>query len=644
MKFTERDVLALYASIYKYRPVDIVTFLSDRRYLGNDTGGGKDIYPGWWPYLKAIFADDHRYLIIFTGATGIGKSKIAAYCVAYVIYRLCCMHNPWVFFEKGQSGIFGVSFFNMVEMDGGSKAYRYLQAALTSSPWFTSFAHASAGLSGTVSIPGFSWVHSTPRKKGFGIQGEDIVTGILDEVDDPLASKGDQNRVLAAWNATFLRFSGRFLHKGTQSSVSRLFVVSSKQDDMGFIENFVKQQEGKPNTLIVDAKQWEILKPGDYKMGKFYVFVGDDFEPSRIVYDKKEAGELISAGRRIEEIPLEYLDRFELDVVMALRDYAGIAVRGMRKNKLFGNERYIKFDVSKQNPVLMETIDTDLDDERKWIDFVDLSKLRVSKDIPRACHYDISYAHDCAAIALSCCAGWQTGEYENEDGTFSSIRVPIVETDLIFRVRAKKGGKIRLSKMRELIIALRRKGIKFSVVSADLRLLSEDTRQILQKAHINSEYFSCDKTPQCAVDLRTIMSEDRWLCHPHRWFYFEAKHIEHDLVSNKIDHPDTVKERWIGADGAMKEKVIEGSKDVFDAVCGSVHHVLRLAKDIPSARQMKSLLSNLQSPIRQSGLSSMAPSWLSGSRAIDVNEAQLPEAKNENMKKMTSLLKTLRKR
>ena len=72
-------------------PVDIETFLHDRRYLGNalyDQEGKFTLFPYWEQKLKEIFPTNTttRFnTIIFTGAIGLGKSTIAVICLLYFV-------------------------------------------------------------------------------------------------------------------------------------------------------------------------------------------------------------------------------------------------------------------------------------------------------------------------------------------------------------------------------------------------------------------------------------------------------------------------------------------------------------------------------------------------------------------------------
>lgn len=89
---------------YEEIPVDIDTFLHSDRYLGHaltDSEGKFTLFPYWEEKLKEIFPDNitTRYnTIIFTGAIGLGKSTIAVICLLYMLYRLLCLKDPYLYY------------------------------------------------------------------------------------------------------------------------------------------------------------------------------------------------------------------------------------------------------------------------------------------------------------------------------------------------------------------------------------------------------------------------------------------------------------------------------------------------------------------------------------------------------------------
>ncbi len=90
-------------------PVDIMTFISDDRYLGRGlysvdefTGERKcTVFPYWLEKLQEIFPDNltTRYnTLILTGSIGLGKSFVAVLCQLYLLYRMMCLKDPYTYY------------------------------------------------------------------------------------------------------------------------------------------------------------------------------------------------------------------------------------------------------------------------------------------------------------------------------------------------------------------------------------------------------------------------------------------------------------------------------------------------------------------------------------------------------------------
>ena len=90
-------------------PVDIMTFISDERYLGRGlytvdefTGERKcTVFPYWIEKLKEIFPDNlttQYNTVILTGSIGLGKSFIAVVCQLYLLYRMLCLKDPYTYY------------------------------------------------------------------------------------------------------------------------------------------------------------------------------------------------------------------------------------------------------------------------------------------------------------------------------------------------------------------------------------------------------------------------------------------------------------------------------------------------------------------------------------------------------------------
>lgn len=100
-------------------PVDITTFLHNRKYLGNalyDQEGKFTLFPYWEEKLKDIFPTNTttKYnTIIFTGAIGLGKSTIAVICLLYLLYRLLCLRDPYLYYGMQPIDKITISLMNI---------------------------------------------------------------------------------------------------------------------------------------------------------------------------------------------------------------------------------------------------------------------------------------------------------------------------------------------------------------------------------------------------------------------------------------------------------------------------------------------------------------------------------------------------
>jgi len=288
--------------------------------------------------------------------------------------------------------------------------------------------------------------------------------------------------------------------------------------------------------------------------------------------------------------------RFQRDIVGSLRDLAGISVSHLRKSKLFPSEKLLVdcYDSSKKDPVKKMVVTIGLEDDINLIHYLDLDVIRIPRNVPRYIHVDIAYSGDGDALglAMSCVKGWMKGSEQEEEGTFRVVKHPVVETDFVLRVRGRTGDKIPLNKIRKLIIDLK-KVYNFNIVlvTFDLGLLSEDSKQILSRIGINCDYLSLDRNPEIYRQFVSLVEEGRWVCHRNEYLHFELSNLENDTDRNKIDHPEEVVDVQFLEDGSTREVVLKGSKDSADAVVGSVYDAIKNCQSPPDVEIMKQVLS-----------------------------------------------------
>ena len=127
---------------YDEIPVDITTFLHDKKYLGNgliDSEGKFTIFPYWEDKLKEIFPTNTttRYnTIILTGAIGLGKSTIAVICLLYLLYRLLCLKDPYLYYGLQPIDKISISLMNITIENAKGVALDKMNQMILSSEWF----------------------------------------------------------------------------------------------------------------------------------------------------------------------------------------------------------------------------------------------------------------------------------------------------------------------------------------------------------------------------------------------------------------------------------------------------------------------------------------------------------------------------
>jgi len=634
---------SLYEMDYKERPVSVEMFICDDKFLGKVTNNGKAIYNIWKQELNHILNEDSKTMIVLTGGIGTGKTNSAIMGMCFVLHKLLCLKDPWGFFNLSGGDKMSVAFFNLTKDLGKSKGFNLLQSFLLNSSWFK---ERSTSITGTkypvVNFSLFEYILASPYSKGFGTIGAHVVAAIMDEVDSPTESVKQKERVLSAYKATSRRFESRFVIGG--ESIGKFFLVASKQDDVAFLNTFVDEMKGAKNVHVVDIPLWEAKPAANYCGEKFTILIGDAYTKPKIL-SKIEADDARKQKLNIIDVPIEHRISFEQDIVGALRDIAGISTAGARRRKLIPSEEFLLkcYDIEKPNPMDRFEVITDLRDSIDFIKYIDLSKLRVPKEVPRYIHEDIAFTNDAVGLGCSCVKGYKTVNVQREDGTFGIKKVKLIETDFAIRFVAKAGNEIPAFKVRKFILDLRSLGLNIQGFTADLRLASADTFQILTAAGIKCDSLSLDKSPQAYLDFRSLVFEERWTIHPYPFLHFELKHLEIDETTGKVDHPEKVKDVEILADGDAKEVVMYGSKDLADGVVGSVIDALWGGVIPPPKEQIMEIMSKVRSePIEKEDLEKMMQA-ISGVSVAGPKTIEDKLIEDSSTSKFVDILKKIRK-
>lgn len=619
---------------FKEQPVSVEEFICKDEFIGKLTRQGVEIYPRWKKELGFIMREPTKYIPVFTGAIGTGKSRAAIIGIAYCMHVLLCLRDPWGYFHKDAAGKMAIVFFNLNKTLSESKGFSILQNYLLSSEWFCSRGRISGTVERKIHFDLFEYILASPQAQAE--VGHDVILALMDEVDSPKSTMKTKEKVIKSVESALRRLENRFVIK--DQTIGKFFIVASKQEKAAFIDAFITEKKNNPEVYVVDIPVWEAKPGAEFGTETFPIRLGDLYTPSKILENEEEVREALADGFKIIRIPAtpRFKRAFADDIVGSLRDYAGISVSYLRKNKLFKTEKYLIdcYDEEKEDPVRVVTIPLGTKDEKELIHYLDESKIRLHRGVPRCIHGDIAYAEGINAygLAMSGISGWKKVNRENEYGDIITEKLPVVETDFVMRIVAPEGDEIPLGRVRKFIIDLKKiLGYNIILATFDLVLASKDTSQILEKAGIECEYMSLDKKPEIYRSFKDVVKENRWQCHNHPYLHFELANLEDDPSTNKIDHPEKVVAMITKEDGSLEEKAMIGSKDCADAVAGSAIKALEKCEVPPDVEIMKKAL---QKSTEKSDLPDMW--WLSG-----VKKPGNPATKKKEENKPASGFKNL---
>nr|DAX73774.1 MAG TPA: terminase [Caudoviricetes sp.] len=385
-----KKVLTDLNNIYEEIPVSIDEFIENPKYLGGTLNYGKALYPKWRYHLRKIFEDPYKYSeVVFTGSIGIGKSTVAIVIAAFLLYRLMCIKDPHKFFGIGatQSNIVFL-FFNTTMTKAYKSLLGNLYGHLLKSPWFMERGH-EAGDRYRTYVPNKNITFEVGSEEQHATS-LDIFLFLFDEANDFLHQNADMNQTdaMKILNAANQRIRSRFKSTDRKIFFGKSLILSSKQSELAFLEQYVKDRMSKnPDGIyIVDEPQWNIL-PLELCGKTFNVAYGNKNAKSRILAANENIDELKKQGFDILKVPIEYKKDFDDNLNRALTEMGGVSVSYIDK---FFSREYVRnaFDATLQNPFSTDILIVGLNDTHtEYKDYFDANK------IPKAWQQEQIYMH-----------------------------------------------------------------------------------------------------------------------------------------------------------------------------------------------------------------------------------------------------------
>ena len=523
-------------------PVSIDNFIDDEKYMRRyfyPDNKSCIIYPYWRIKLKEIFKEPYKYCeICFTGGIGLGKSEMAKLGLAYLLYRLMCLKNPHLFYNKPLGKPIVILFFNNNLKLAENVLLKPFVEMLSSSPWFMEHGR----------LTGREHLRYVPDKliridlgsNADHAIGQDVFGAMVDEIN--FASGADtsieKSKVMEVYNAINTRITSRFRVEGNVHG--KIFMVSSKKSEYDFLEQYAQKMKDNPNFYIVDDKIWNIVPPEKtgYSGVMFNLAIGGDILPSKIVKDDEDIEDYKKQGYEIMEVPIEEKQKFELDMERSLMDIAAVSVSYVTK--------FLNYDIISQcycedtNPFTQEIISTGIHDSLEIKDFFKLNL--VPPDIrrkPTFIHVDTSLTGDRTGIGAWCMLGKQKIEkFDMQANKIIKTYQTIYKHVFNVEIQCPKNSEISFQKTRDFIVYLRSVGFNICGITFDGYQSADGRQMLMLQGFENVDIIHIEKTPEVYLNFRNSLIEKRGKLLKLEALERELLAVERNNQTGKITHPE----------------------------------------------------------------------------------------------------------
>lgn len=573
---------------FRHVPVDVQTFIECPKLMNKR----KVVWPEVMPYLRGI--NDGSYTeCVLTGGIGVAKTTIALYTQAYQLYLLSSMQNPHRVFDLDPASEIITVFQSISKNLANDVDYRRFREMLSSSTYFEQRFPYSRDRESDMRFPHNIYVKPVAGHDQAAI-GQNVIGGILDEVNfmavvekSKLSMDGSTyDQAVQNYNAIAMRRESRFMSKGWVPGM--LCLVSSRNYPGQFTD--LKEKEAREQTAlhgrtriyVYDKRLWE-LRPDRFSPERFKVFVGSENRKPAILSGSRDDVSQLDE-RLIIEIPVDYLPRFQADLLGALRDVAGVSTLAL--HPFIIDTAAVASGFGRIKSVLSAD-DTDFTTKL----FIHPDRF-VRPEEPRFAHIDTSLSGDSSGMAV----GWVPGFKGMQRGDQLEM-LPFIHYDLVLEIRPPRNGEIEFEHIRRLLYKLREVGLNIKWVSFDT-FQSADSIQMLRQRRFIVGTQSMDDKPIAYEILKQAFYDGRVRAPVHTKAQAELVRLERDPKTRKIDHP------------------ARGSKDCSDAMAGvatglTLRREIWVRHGIPLTTIPRSIVKAAE----QAGKGSVADAERAGARA-----------------------------
>jgi len=546
MQFDFSDVIdILDGEEFDERPVDLRTFVTDKHYLGlPDLSDhqytliekSSQIYKE--STLIKLFGEKEgheRYKqtcneVVAQLGKGSGKDYCSTISVAYAVHLLLCLKDPATYYGKPPGDSIDIINIAINAQQANNVFFKGFKARVTQSPWFAGkYFEKASEVKFNKNVTVYSG-HS--EREAF--EGYNVLIAVLDEISgfalDNTTGHDQAKTADAIYDMYRASVDSRFPDYGKVILLSfprfkndyiqqRYDEIISEKEVISRSHQFKLDPDLPDNTV---GNEFEIFWDEDhiisYKFPRVYAIRRPTWEvnPTRSIDDFKISfyRDITDALGRFACMPPEAIDAF---------------FKSREKVEMAFNDLSIAVD--------------NFGRFEEWF----LPK----EDTEYFIHVDLAQKHDHCAVAMAHIDKWVNVKVTD---TYSQP-APIIKVDVVRYWTPTSDKSVDFTEVRDYITSLRARGFNIRVCTFD-RWNSHDMMQQLKQYGINTETLSVAKKHY--DDMAMVVLEER-VSGPHIRLLIDEL-LELRIMRDKVDHPR------------------KGSKDLADAVCGSIFNAISLSR------------------------------------------------------------------
>jgi hypothetical protein len=527
------------------RPVDLETFVTDKNYLGLPELSkhqytliekSSQIYKE--STLIKLFGEEEGSLryrqtcneVVAQLGKGSGKDYCSTISVAYIVYLLLCLRDPASYYGKPPGDSIDIINIAINAQQANNVFFKGFKNRVTHSPWFAGrYFEKASEIKFDKNVTVYSG-HS--EREAF--EGYNVLVAVLDEIsgfaldstsghDQAKTGSGIYDMYRASVDSRFPDYGKvillsfpRFKNDYIQQ---RYDDIVSEKEIISMSHKFKLDPELPDNTV---GNEFEIFWDQDeiisYKYPKVYAIRRPTWEvnPTRTIEDFKIAfyRDVTDALGRFACMPPEAIDAF---------------FKSREKIEMAFSDLSLAVDGFGR----FEEWFTPEEDKDYYI------------------HVDLAQKHDHCAVSMAHIEKFVSVKVTD---TYSQP-APIVKVDAVMYWTPTSDKSVDFGEVRDYILSLRSRGFNIRICTFD-RWNSHDMMQQLKQYGINTETLSVAKKHY--DDMAMVVLEER-LNGPHIPLLVDEL-LELRIMRDKVDHPR------------------KGSKDLADAVCGSIYNAISLTR------------------------------------------------------------------